>query len=46
MCVCVSACVFVCAGLEGDRRIRVFNNSVMRKVFGPKRDEVQRKCGR
>jgi hypothetical protein len=31
-----------------DRRIRVFNNtrSVMRKVFGPKRDEVKGECGR
>jgi len=42
MCVCVCVCV----GLRGNRRIRVFNNSVMRKVFEPKRDEVIGGCER
>ena len=26
--------------LRGERRLRVFENRVLRKVFGPKRDEV------
>jgi len=25
-----------------DRRLRVFENSVLRRIFGPKRDEVTR----
>jgi len=28
------------ADIEGGRRLRVFENSVLRRVFGPKRDEV------
>jgi hypothetical protein len=27
--------------LREDRRLRVFENRVMRKIFGPKRDEVK-----
>jgi hypothetical protein len=46
VCVCVCVCTCVCVGLRADRRIRVFNNSVMRKVFGPKRDEVKGLCER
>jgi hypothetical protein len=26
--------------LRGERRLRVFENRVLRRVFGPKRDEV------
>jgi hypothetical protein len=26
--------------LREERRLRVFENSVLRKIFGPKRDEV------
>jgi hypothetical protein len=26
--------------LRGEHRLRVFENSVLRKIFGPKRDEV------
>jgi len=39
-------CVWGGRGLRGDRRIRVFNNSVVRKVLGAKRDEVKGECGR
>ena len=28
------------AHIEGGRRLRVFENRALRKVFGPKRDEV------
>jgi len=28
------------AHIEGERRLRVFENRVLRRVFGPKRDEV------
>jgi hypothetical protein len=28
------------ATLRGDRRLRVFEKMVLRKIFGPKRDEV------
>jgi hypothetical protein len=42
--VCVCECL--CVGLKVGRRIRVFNNSVMRKVFAPNRDEVQAEGGR
>jgi hypothetical protein len=30
----------LCRILREDRRLRVFENRVLRKVFGPKRDEV------
>jgi hypothetical protein len=26
--------------LRGEHRVRVFENRVLRKIFGPKRDEV------
>ena len=29
--------------LRGERRLRVFENRVLRRVFGPKRDEVTKK---
>jgi len=29
--------------LREERRLRVFNNEVLRRIFGPKRDEVTRK---
>jgi len=28
------------AHIEGRRRLRVFENRVLRRIFGPKRDEV------
>jgi hypothetical protein len=28
------------ADIEGERRLRVFENRVLRRIFGPKRDEV------
>ena len=30
------------AHIEGERRIRVFENRVLRRIFGPKRGEVER----
>jgi len=27
-------------GIEEERRLRVFENGVFRRIFGPKRDEV------
>jgi hypothetical protein len=27
-------------GVEGEHRLRVFENRVLRRIFGPKRDEV------
>jgi hypothetical protein len=27
--------------LKEERRLRVFENSVLRRIFGPKRDEVR-----
>jgi hypothetical protein len=32
--------------LEEERRLRVFENRVLRRIFGPKRDEVTGKCRR
>jgi hypothetical protein len=32
--------------LREERRLRVFENRVLRKVFGPKRDEVIEKWGK
>jgi hypothetical protein len=29
-----------------ERRLRVFDNRVLRKIFGPKRDEVTGECRR
>ena len=38
--MCVSH-VFTCSlTLREERRLRVFENRVLRKIFGPKRDEV------
>jgi hypothetical protein len=42
---CNVACCFVqfgtpCFTLREERRLRVFENRVLRKIFGPKRDEV------
>jgi hypothetical protein len=31
----------VLASLRGDHRLRVFENRVLRGIFGPKRDEVR-----
>jgi len=28
------------AHIEGERRLKVFENRVLRRLFGPKRDEV------
>ena len=46
MCLCVCVCVCVCGCetwsltlMEGPR-LRVLENRVLRKIFGPKRDEV------
>ena len=30
--------------LREERRLRVFENRVLRRIFGPKRDEVTREC--
>jgi len=30
--------------LGEEHRLRVFENRVLRKIFGPKKDEVTRKC--
>jgi len=30
--------------LNEERRLRVFENRVLRRIFGPKRDEVTREC--
>ena len=32
--------------LRKERRLRVFENRVFRRIFGPKRDEVTRKWGK
>ena len=42
MCVCVNrcGCETWSLTLRKERRLRVFENRVLRKVFGPKRDEV------
>ena len=32
------------AHTEGERRLRVFENKVLRRIFGPKRDEVTAEC--
>ena len=29
-----------------ERRLRVFENRILRRIFGPKRDEVTRECGK
>jgi hypothetical protein len=49
--VCCSVCcsVWVCSLVsytEGKQRLRVFENRVLRKIFGPKRDEVTREWRR
>ena len=28
------------ADIKGERRLRVFENRVLRRIFGPKRDEI------
>jgi len=35
-----SRCVTWCLTLSQERRLRVFENRVLRRIFGPKRDEV------
>ena len=41
MYVCIMyVCVCVCVSLRDERRLRVFENRVVRRVFGPKRHEV------
>jgi len=30
--------------LREEHRLRVFENRVLRRIFGPKRDEVTREC--
>jgi hypothetical protein len=30
----------LCATLKGERRLRVFENRALTRIFGPKRDEV------
>ena len=37
--VCVCVCVCVCE-LREERKLRVFENMVLRKIFGPRRDEA------
>jgi hypothetical protein len=32
--------------LRDERRLRVFANMVLRRIFGPKRDEVAGDCGK
>jgi hypothetical protein len=32
--------------LDDEHRIRVFENRVLRRIFGPKRDEVTEGCGK
>ena len=32
--------------LRDERRLRVFENRVLRRIFRPKKDEVPRKCGK
>jgi hypothetical protein len=32
------------ADIEAERRLRVFENRVLRRIFGPKRDEVTGNC--
>jgi len=32
--------------LKEERRLRVFENRVLRRIFGPKRDEVTREWGK
>jgi hypothetical protein len=29
------------SGIEGEHRLRVFENRVLRRIFGPKRNEVK-----
>ena len=36
----LSMCLVWCLGLREERRLRVFENRVLRRVFGPKRNEV------
>jgi len=46
MCVCVCVCVcvyiyiYIYISLRKERRLRMSENRVLRKIFGPKRDEV------
>jgi len=32
--------------LSKEHRLRVFENRVLRRILGPKRDEVTRECGK
>jgi len=32
--------------LREEHRLRVFENRVLRRIFGPNRDEVTRECGK
>jgi len=38
--VVVYGCETWCLALREEHRLRVFENRVLRKIFGPKRDEV------
>jgi hypothetical protein len=40
LCVVLYGCETWSLTLRDERRLRVFENRVLRKVFGPKRDEV------
>jgi hypothetical protein len=49
VCVCVQNCNYACCLygcgtwsliLREEHRLRVFENRVLRRIFGPKRDEV------
>ena len=40
MPVVVYGCETWCLALREEHRLRVFENRVLRKIFGPKRDEV------
>jgi hypothetical protein len=32
------------SGIKGEHRLRVFENRVLRRIFGPKRDEAMGEC--
>jgi hypothetical protein len=38
-CILINLLIYLYT-LKGEHRLRVFENRVLRKIFGPKRDEV------
>jgi hypothetical protein len=40
VCVCVYVCVCVCVTQGEERKLRVFQNRVLRRKFGHKRNDV------